>query len=97
MSLNSLPPGFVDLGTGAVHIATLRRFTSDVHRFMRHLPLMRELAEHEPGSRGAAELIARAGDVDAFALSLRECGELELALAREIERELARRQQEGAL
>lgn len=50
MSANQLPAGYVVLSNVAVHISQLRKYTTDVRRFQRYLPLIDELMLHEPGT-----------------------------------------------
>lgn len=46
----SAPAGFVEIGKNAVHIAFIRRYSSDVQRFIRCLPVIERMRLFKPGS-----------------------------------------------
>jgi len=41
--MKALPAGYVELRGVAVHVARLRRYTTDIHRFMQYLPFVEDL------------------------------------------------------
>ena len=88
-----LPAGFIDLDGAAVHVATLRRFTTDVHRFQRLYPIVRKIQAHAPGSAAWVEQVAAIdrGDLAAVQTTLTEAGALHEALASELDAELLSR------
>lgn len=92
----ALPAGYVDLGTHAIHIGKLRERLPDVDRFMRYLPHALKLQDHEPGSPEAFAVFDEAAparsEAEAFILTVRELGELQLAAANDLQAEAKRRE-----
>ena len=51
MTRQTLPPGSIDIVTHAIHVAQLRRHTTDLQRFLRLLPYARQLDGVAPALR----------------------------------------------
>ena len=81
----TLPAEYVDLGTHAMHVAELRRYTSDVHRLLKHLPLACELIGLPQGSPDAWPISERADSSRALNATLREASAMMFAAARILE------------
>lgn len=43
-------PGYLDVGGVLVHVAEIRRYTSDTRRFRKYLPIVKELERYEAHS-----------------------------------------------
>jgi len=85
--LGELPAGYIAITGGAVHIAHLRKYTSDHHRFMRCKPIVAEL---ERLGQGSAEWRSRLNsmsdaEIDDVSDTMRELGQLHHALAEYLE------------
>lgn len=96
MSENTLPAGYVDLGTHATHIANLRHLVPDVDRFMRYLPHALKLQSHAPGSPEAFAVFDEAapsrGEAEDFIKTINELAVVQLAAAEELQAEAKRRE-----
>ena len=83
-TMSQLPAGYVLLAGVAMHISELKKHTTDVQRFQRHLPLMTELAEAAPGSPASFAVLDKVDDPMEFEKSLQEYGELLLGESEEL-------------
>lgn len=78
-----LAPGyeFISNAGPALHVSTIRRFTSDFERFIKWLPVSRQLDGLDASSSEAEDIIDRAcqsaDDLDALADTLDEVGEIQ--------------------
>lgn len=74
--LPELPAGYLDVDGVAVHLAEVRRHSTDVHRFQRLLPVALEVTRLQPQSPEWCAVIDRmeAADRPALAVTLQELG-----------------------
>ncbi|MEA3276572.1 MAG: hypothetical protein U9Q81_15030 [Pseudomonadota bacterium] len=86
----ALPAGYVEIGDVAVHVALVRKHSSNVARFLKWLPAALELEQHEIGSphwRGVVDTHCKTEqDFDDLTLTLREAAAEQLEIAAEMER-----------
>ena len=74
--MKTLPAGYVDLHFMAMHVANLRKHTSDIHRMQKYLPLAIELSSTEPFSPESLAVFEKADCKENLLLTCRELGEL---------------------
>lgn len=96
MDPNNMPAGWVNLGYVALHVAKLRKFTTDLQRFIRWTPVATALQPLKAGSKEAWDLIDKEcvsqQEINDLAETLRETASLQLHLAAELKDEKASRQ-----
>lgn len=80
-SVNTPPAGYVDIGTALVHVSKVRKFTSDIHRFMAYVPIAIQFEHIEPQSQAAKHLIAFVPDVSLLSLTMTELAHLNIEMA----------------
>jgi hypothetical protein len=80
-SVTTPPAGYVDIGTALVHVSQVRKFTSDIHRFMAYVPIAVKFEHVEPQSQAAGHLIASVPDVSLLSLTMMELAHLNIELA----------------
>lgn len=86
--IETLPAGSVHIGAGVhMHVAELRQYTADVHRFQRRLPTALELQKHSARSPAWCAIVDSLGPVERQELSvtLKELGDLQQATAGELD------------
>jgi len=91
----ALPAGYMTVNGVAVHIAEVRKYTSDIHRFREYLPLAEEIMQHEIGSPESWEVVDKAPDPEALADTVAELGAFLAACADQLRAEAERRGNDG--
>ena len=87
-STHELPAGYVDLGFGAMHVAELRKYTTDIYRFQECVGLALELETREPNTEEWLAVVEKAGDIEALALTCRELSEVLLEVFSQLDASL---------
>ena len=84
--MNTLPPGYLDIGAAAIHMRDLRQHSKDVHRFMANLSDALALLEVEPGSPQAFQIVGNRSETELHPLVMtcEELAALNFALANEL-------------
>jgi hypothetical protein len=93
--MNGLPAGYMVLGKDgpAIHVAQLRKMTSDLERFKGFLPLALEVGDMEPGTPEWVAFAERHIDyLPQIRATLIELGQIQVACAEEMLRIVAQRQ-----
>lgn len=83
--------GYVNINGAQIHVAELRQCTADVRRFLEYLPAAQELTKHEKRSPEWFEVIDSVADPSALLATVQELGQIHMALASGMNRELEAR------
>lgn len=78
---NTPPAGYLDVNGTLIHVAELRKYTTDIHRFRNYLPAAVELCKHAPHSPPWIDVVESAENLDALLDTVRELGRFNLAEA----------------
>ena len=87
----NLPAGYVDIEGAAIHVAKLRKFTTDVNRFRKYLQTAVAITKTEPQSPAWIELVESADSIDELLVTMTELGHLNLTIAEDLRAEAAER------
>lgn len=82
MSEQELPAGYVNLGPCALHRTDLRRYTTDLPRFLKNLSQARELVRYEPETPESQAIWRAAENRIDLLLTVQELSEFLMAAAR---------------
>jgi len=87
----AMPAGYLTIAGVAVHIAEVRQYTADIHRFREYLPMAEEINQHEAGSPEWIGVIEQAPDPDSLADTVSELGAFMASCAEQLRAEAERR------
>ena len=88
-STHELPAGYIDFcGLVAIHLAELRKHTTDIHRFQKYVGLALELEPTENGTEEWLSVVEKADDIEALMLTCREIYEALLEVSSLLEESL---------
>jgi hypothetical protein len=79
-------PGYLDINGTKVHVAEVRRYSADVHRFREYLPAALEMPKHKPHSPEWLGVLESVPDLDKLMATITELGHLQMAMADELRR-----------
>jgi hypothetical protein len=81
-----LSAGYIDVGGTAIHVAELRRYTKDLRRFRRYVPIASELRALGQGTPAWIERMEQLDDaaIDDLVATEEECAALFAALAADL-------------
>lgn len=68
----SLPPGYINLGPASLHVADVKRFTADINRFRKYLPMVLALWPLAPGCEEEQDIWENAESVDDLLITITE-------------------------
>ena len=76
--ISKLPPGYIDFGFVAIHVAKVAPYTADIHRFMKYLSVALALSKTEAGTPEAFAVLdgMKANQLDDLQKTLEELGNL---------------------
>jgi hypothetical protein len=86
LTTDQLPAGYTLVSGVAIHVASLRRYTTDVHRFQRFLPFIEELESLGVGSPAWKAMVATLtrDEIRGVQLTMQETVVLSQALAADL-------------
>jgi hypothetical protein len=76
--------GYLNVGGAMVHVAELRKFTDDIHRFREYLAPAKELMAHEPGSAAWLAVVESVADPAKLGETAQELASICLSLAEDM-------------